>query len=457
MVGSTVELVHEIDYSQTMRPSLLFLVTLAAQAQALPDPTDVLARARDIVLSRIDRLPNYTCVQTINRNYFRTSSEPASCDKMIGERIKKASKQQLEATDRLRLDVKVSEGTEVGSWAGASKFDSRSIVDIVETGPIGTGPFGTLMSDIFSNDGASFQYAGESSGDGVALFEYRFQVPLKSSHYLIRAGQSWTPTAYDGQIWIDSSSFEVKRLRVRTGELPPETQSCEATSSVDYQIMKVGTGDALIPHVSVLHFLLRNGSENESVTTYSNCHEFHGESTIHFEDMPETAAADAKAAEARMIPAGVTVDLALEAPIDSDIAAAGDVIEAKVRKNVYFGKHKEVAIPAGALVRGRLTLMQHRIGEDGRFEIGILLESIEINGAETPLYAKLDRSEETANTQRLARGGLLRGAHVWLPPHGQSPMVGNFVFPTSNSRHVMARGYETRWLTLPAPAAEVVR
>ncbi len=74
MVGSTVELVHEIDYSQTMRPSLLFLVTLAAQAQALPDPTDVLARARDIVLSRIDRLPNYTCVQTINRNYFRTSA-----------------------------------------------------------------------------------------------------------------------------------------------------------------------------------------------------------------------------------------------------------------------------------------------------------------------------------------------------------------------------------------------
>jgi hypothetical protein len=446
-----VEVVCRIDYSQTMRTSLVFLVTLAAQAQAPPDPTDVLARARDIVLSRVDRLPNYTCVQTINRNYFKASSAPASCDKMIGERIKKPPSQQLEATDRLRLDVKVSEGTEVGSWAGANKFDSRSIVDIVETGPIGTGPFGTLMSDIFSNDGASFQYMGKASGNEATLLEYRFQVPLKSSHYLIRAGQSWVPTAYDGQIWIDSSSFEVKRLRVRTGELPPETQSCEATSAVDYQIMKVGTGEALIPHVSVLHFLLRDGSENESITTYSNCHEFHGESTIHFEDMPETAAAGAKAAEARVIPAGVTVILTLETPIDSDTAAAGDIIEAKVSKNVYFGKHKEVAIPADALVRGRLTLMQHRIGENGRFEIGILLESIEIKGAETPFYAKLDRSQEIANAQRLERGGLLHGANVWLPPPGQSPMVGNFVFPTSNSRYVVPRGYEFRWLTLPPP------
>lgn len=434
-----------------MRTGLLFLVTLAAQAQAPPDPTDVLARARDIVLSRVDRLPNYTCVQTINRNYFRPGVEPGSCDKMIGERIKKTPNLQLEATDRLRLDVKVSEGTEVGAWAGANKFDSRSIFEIVGGGPLGTGSFGTLMSDIFSNTGASFQYIGEVSGDAAALLEYRFQIPLKSSHYLIRAGQDWVATAYDGQIRIDSSSFEVKRLRVRTGELPRETQSCEATSAVDYQIMKVGTGDVLIPHVSVLHFLLRDGSENESITTYSNCHEFHGESTIHFEDMPETAATDAKTAEARVIPAGVTVILTLETPIDSDTAAAGDVIEAKVRKNVYFGKHKEVAIPAGATVRGRLTLMQHRVGDEGRFEIGILLESIEINGAETPFYAKLDRSQEIANAQRLARGGLLTGANVWLPPPGQSPMVGNFVFPTSNSRYVVPRGFEFRWLTLPPP------
>ncbi len=446
-----MEVVRRIDYSQTMRTGLLFLVTLAAQAQAATDPTDVLARARDIVLSRIDRLPNYTCVQTINRSYFKPGVEPGSCDKMIGERIRKPSNPQLEATDRLRLDVKVSEGTEVGSWAGANKFDSRSIVDIVGSGPIGTGPFGTLMSDIFSNKGASFQYMGEVSGDNAPLLEYRFQIPVQSSHYLIRAGQDWVATGYDGEIRIDASSFEVKRLRVRTGELPRETQSCEATSAVDYQIMKVGTGDALIPDVSVLHFLLRDGSENESITTYSNCHEFHGESTIHFEDMPETAVADAKTAEARVIPAGVTVILTLDTPIDSDTAAAGDVIEAKVRKNVYFGKHKEIAIPAGATVRGRLTLMQHRIGGDGRFEIGILLESIEMNGTETPFYAKLDRSQEMVNAQRVARGGVLKGTDVRLPPPGQSPTVGNFVFPNSNSRYVVPRGFEFRWLTLPPP------
>lgn len=440
-----------------MRTSLLLLTVLAAQAQTTPDPTEVFAHARDIVLDRIDRLPNYTCVQTVNRSYFKQGSEPASCDKMIGERIKKPPKLQIEATDRLRLDVKVSEGTEVGSWAGADKFDSRSIVDIVGTGPVGTGAFGTLNSDIFSNEGASFQYVGQTEADGAKVLEYRFEVPVSASHYLIRAGKGWVATPYDGQVWIDSASFEVKRLRVRTGELPPETLSCEATTTVDYQMMEVGSGETLIPHVSVLHFLLRDGSENESVTTYSNCHEFHGESTIHFEDMPETASASAKAVEERAIPAGVTVTLALETPIDSDTAAAGDIVEAKVRKNVVSGKHKEIAIPAGATVRGRLTMMEHRVGGEGRFEVGILLESIEMNGVKMPFYAKLDRGQEIANAERLARGRMQRGVDVWMPPPGQSPMVGFFVFPTSNSRYVMPRGYETRWFTLPAPAVEAAQ
>jgi hypothetical protein len=55
---------------------------------------------------------------------------------------KNADSLQLYLTDRLHLDVKVSHGNEIGSWAGASQFDSRSIFDLVGTGPFGTGTLG---------------------------------------------------------------------------------------------------------------------------------------------------------------------------------------------------------------------------------------------------------------------------------------------------------------------------
>jgi hypothetical protein len=65
--------------------------------------------------------PNYTCVQTVDREYFvRSTPTPpyASCDQMSAAARKKPYSLKVDATDRLRLDVKVSGGEEIGSWAG---------------------------------------------------------------------------------------------------------------------------------------------------------------------------------------------------------------------------------------------------------------------------------------------------------------------------------------------------
>jgi hypothetical protein len=172
-----------------MRAVLFAVFAIAIRAQTLPDPTDVLAHARDNMVERAKRLPNYTCVQTVDREYFvRSTRTPpyASCDQMSAAAArKKPYSLKVDATDRLRLDVKVSGGEEIGSWAGANRFDSRSIVDLVG-GPFGSGQFGPLVLDVFVNIGTAFQYAGQDLQENSPSFHYTFQVPVAASHLMIR-------------------------------------------------------------------------------------------------------------------------------------------------------------------------------------------------------------------------------------------------------------------------------
>jgi hypothetical protein len=57
----------------------------------------------------------------------------------------------LDARDRLRLGVTIAGGDEIYCWAAASRFDSRSVFQMVITGPISTGSFGQCLVGVFEN------------------------------------------------------------------------------------------------------------------------------------------------------------------------------------------------------------------------------------------------------------------------------------------------------------------
>lgn len=441
-----------------MRAALAFAVTIACSAQPAADPTTVLARARDKLLDRDDRVPNYVCVETVDRSYLknpgkntRSGYHPASCDEIMGAKTRGKDPLKVDATDRLRLDVKISEGHEIGSWAGARKFDSRNLVDFVGGGPFGTGPLGTLIGDIFLNPGAHFAYQGEETLNGAFVLKYEYQVGLESSHYLIRAGNTWVPTAFHGGLWIEPGSFDLRRLTAGSSELPPETLACVADMDVTYERSPIGSRDFLLPRTSQLHFVMRDWTETHSLTTFSSCHAYHAESTLRFDDANEAETArKAGESSSAAIPDGLSIRLALTTPIDSETAAAGDVFTAKVVKAVHKEKSKEIVLPAGALVRGRIVRMERFLREPAHYEIGILTQSIEIGGVEFPFYARLDRSEEFAAARGMAglRG---RGVPVWLPPTGREPNVATFYIETSKDRLIVPRGRESDWVTIGPP------
>lgn len=427
------------------------------QERALRTPDEVLAAAREKLDLMTRRLPKYACVETVERSYFRRAN-PAlprpDCDRIAGDKKRGRYKLKLDFMDRVRLDVAAAEGQEIYSWAGASRFDSNDIGRIVGEGPTGTGAFGTYLIEVFDNEGAHFQYLGERPLDGRSFFEYRFQVPRDASHYRVRTREGWYITAFDGSFQIDPESAELRRLTIRTDELPPETTMCEAASILDYRRVRIGEGDFLLPLESQLQIVQRDTGETISVTTFSACREYHAESTIRFgagvEEAGFAAHPDGRAPAA--LPAGLTVPLALAAAIDTATAAAGDTVLAMVAHPVREPKTKATLIPAGAMVHGRITRMRRKFGSAPGFVISISFDTLELNGVASPFCAILDRSEEW-QIARLLNRGIPRRIELPPPPPGLTGIGGSLLFPTAASHHRVPAGYQSKWLTVE-PAAK---
>jgi hypothetical protein len=279
---------------------------------------------------------------------------------------------------------------------------------------------------------------------------YRFEVSRGASHYFVHAGSDWVYTGYDGDVWIDPNTFELRRLVVRTSQLPEETGACESTTTVEYATLRIGTGDFLLPERSTLHFLMRDMGESDVAASYSGCHQYHAESSLVSD--PGTTAGESPAARPPIsFPEGLVVTLKLAQPIDTDIAAAGDVVIATVSKAVADPKSGEVVIPNYSTIRGRIVLLQHRMGTPSSFAISIQLETVEINGIQRPLYAIRPDEFEPWTVTKVTLEKRERSRPIFLPPQGQSRLVSNFSIFTKAKHYVMPRGYETTWTTVGPP------
>ncbi len=427
-----------------MRPTLLLCAAAVSLAQTPANPDDVLARAQARLAAAAADTPRYTCTQTVDRRYFRETRQSArTCDAIIANQRNGRSRPVLRATDRLRFDVEVSDGGyEIYAWPGAARIATEKIDEMAGGGPLGTGPFGPFLIDIFANPAVEFQFLGARP-----LLEYRFRVPLEASHYRVQAGVKWRVTGYDGTFRLDPASAQLKQLTVRTLELPADTRSCEATTTMDFEPLQIGDGVYLIPSQTRLQIIGRGAGFTENTTVYSACHEFRGESTVRFDDPAPQASPGPTftgVTRAPSLPPGLPVHLALAGEIDTDRAAAGDPVSATLAKPLVDPASKRILAPAGALVHGRITHMEHHIEGENYFLIGFTFETLELPGATLPLSIILDSPHQVLDPRtQTARSVVTTESSSGL--HGG----GTLLFPTRQSRYLVPRGYPSTWITLP--------
>jgi hypothetical protein len=424
----------------------LLLLAAAAGAQAAHDPTAVLEQARTSLKAMAQNLEKYVCVETINRSYYQrvaprkapaTAEPPPACAPPPPD-----DPYELATTDRVRLEVTVSEGSELHSWPGATRFDERNVDDLIRNGPVSTGSFGAYLNSVFGQPGVAYHFQGEQSVDGKPVFEYSYQVPLSASRFEVKTDAGWHPTAYEGEFRLDPQTYELRRLTVRTIDPPSGAAFCHAASTLDYQRVHIGDSDLLLPRQAELQIELKDGPETQNVTTFSQCREYQAESEIVFDESANTPGAAPQGAERGRVtlPIGLPVMLALSGPIDTASSAAGDPVDAKVVKPVLRPGTNAVLVPAGAVVRGRIRRVEHHMLPSPYFRIVLAFNRVEVNGAVSPFVVRSEPDKGLA--EKLNANLELRDTGIWYWG------VGTFLFPTNKTQLVIPAGFESRWFTL---------
>jgi len=392
------------------------------------DPAGTLEKAREKILPSLTHLPKTICVETIDRSYFsrgdRTGAAP-SCETIGIDRKKGRNQPRLDYADRVRVAVTLTNGREIYSWTGSEPV-SYSVEDMLYPGPIGTGAYASYLLDIFTNPAVHFRLLEERPETLV----YGFRVPIEASHFSVGAGGEWVATGYSGSFQIQREPPKIGRFTVQTSELPPETSACETTS-----VLEFGDGAGwLAPGKSTTHDVMRDASETDSVTTISDCRE-----------APPTSPPREPTAGASLR-AGIALSLVFNAPIDSDVAAAGDAISATVTDAHSEGtKDAKFGWLRGATVSGRITRVEHRMAQQGKpavFVISVAFETLDVKGEVSPFYAKL--------TDRPAFERIpVAEKSTNFPPsgHGRRDWSGTFMFASRASRYVLNAPFESKWLT----------
>jgi hypothetical protein len=420
------------------------------------EPSAILSRALAKLAGTGQRLLQYTCRETIERTYYSPpvkklgsdlmTEAPTNANSCDGRGFSTDGHLALDMEDRLRLEVAVADGKEIHSWASASEFDSRSVYDLVRNGPKSTGAFGTVLVDIFENPGAHYTFLGGKSEGSRDLLDYAFDVSLEASHFLVGAGNEWKKTSYFGSFEIDAATAELARVSLETAELTTDTQMCRLRTVTDYHYAQIGNGQFLIPRKSEFDTVAPNASETRSVTTFSACHEYAAESSLVFDGQAPAAAVKAAPKTAAPLPPGLSLTLALTAPIDVTAAAAGDAVSARVAKAVRAPGSNEILIAAGAIANGRILAMQHWYNP-AKFQYSIRYDTLEQNGSVSPLAIQLEG--ELSAGQHSSNRLSTRGTEFSLSPPVTTSETGSWFAVTARSGgYVVPVGFESKWVTV---------
>jgi hypothetical protein len=406
------------------------MLPLAVRAEI--DSAALLSQARAKISGNVERLPKYTCVQTVRRSGFEAVAAVRmhGCAYLRDPEIE--PRLLLFRTDRFKLDVTVSEGAEIFSWVGDRRFQSGDVTRIVGGGMAGTGDFGPFLMSIVSAKTAQYDYLGIEPDQGRAFAVYRYHVPAAASHYEVRVGsrpRDLVAMAYEGKLWIDPRNAELIRMTIEVPDPPRQSDTCRVETTIDYRRVEIGAYDFLLPRLTVLKMWDTEAHRFENRIEYDSCREFRTESVFRT-DVEPSAGDSAALKNSVVIPPGIKIKIGLRSNIDSESAFAGDAIEGQLLNAIRDRKGKMVAAE-GAMAHGRIVRFERHYQPSEYFALGLKFDSIDADGSEVPLaLVAIPRSKRD---------------RILANPHETSQGIGMFVFSTE--RLALDHSFVSEWKT----------
>jgi hypothetical protein len=430
---------------------ILLLLICGTMAQEVKTPDVRLERARARLQEIASRLQRYVCLETVNRSYYLpmlgNQQSPEASEKLGSGGAELLTgvdwgTRELEFTDRLRLEVSLSQDRELHSWPGATRFDVRDVDQLIRDGPVSTGSFGALLATTFGSSAVDFQYHGQVRVADREALDYRYRVPVQASKFGLRVAGTWIRLPYEGSIWVDPQTFDLYHLEVRPTDLPARSEINRLAMAVDYESERTAEGSVLLPHRSRLEILHQDGRATRNDITFSGCREYQAKSELVFDNEapPTETRAPRPNLSPERLPLGLSVTVALESAIQTETAAAGDPISARVVHPVRQLHSTEIVIPAGAMVRGRVRRVEHHVNPKSYFLIGMSFNRLEVDGNVAPFGAHYEGAAELAKSLGANLHPSAPGMAYWN--------VGIFLFATDKPNFVLPAGFRSDWFTL---------
>lgn len=409
-----------------MRGIAWVLVAMGAQAAGQTyDPLKpltaeeiLIGRVRVVAAQDLSRLPNFTCVETIERS----------------RRL--APTRKYEFLDTLRLEVAYVEGKELYSWPGEPRFEERDLAKMVGgLGAIGTGDFVMHARAVLLGAGVRFEPGVKEDLEGRAVWRFAYRVAMSRSGFIIRIPPEEGIVGFSGNVWTDRETLELVRLDLIIDEIPPNLPLKGGRKSFAYKRIPIGDASYLLPVSMEMTLAQINGAESRNVMTFSGCRQYAGESTLVFEDPVESKPSEVKVEVT--LPEGVVVPLKVVRDVSLAKMAVGDLVETEVGRDV---KRKEVLLlPKGAKVLLRVSKLMCYQSPVGHCWLALLPERFEFGNkfgafraaAESPtVEASAHIIMRNASRQRLAMeikalGDLEPGAGLFLV-HGDRRLASGF-------------------------------
>lgn len=341
---------------------------LALAAGAAGGGQDPISQIRFQVAERMARIPNYTCLETIDRRWYAGTY---------------AGSQVL---DRMRFEVAVVESAEQFAWPGGGPLDIRERQEVLGRGLTKTGDFAGFVGAIFATDGATYRLAGQQAIGTRPAIRYDYRVPQAASRYTITQNGVTVAVAFHGSFWVDPESLDLMRVELEADNIPPAFKRASAKVAIDYALIAVGAGSFLLPQLTDVRVVTDRKLENRATTRFSECHQFLAESSISFEEQSVEQAAKQHEA-GTVLPAGMMIEAALSAPIVRRTAATGDLVKAEIRKEVKI--RDGVVVPKGAIAEGRTVLLETRGSQQPTDALAVRFTRLRFGTSEIGLRARV--------------------------------------------------------------------
>lgn len=399
----------------------VLICLLSAQ---FPQQEDILrlARIKQAIQRHLQGMPNYTCLETIERS----------------EQLPGAAKPSL--IDVLRLEVAYVGGKELFAWPGSTRFEDNELRGLVTTGAFSTGGFVLHAKSIFLGDGTSFQFGGAETLDGVPVWRYDYTTPQLRSGYQIRnpVRHVGAIVAYSGSIWARQDNLELLRITIDTHDIPAHIEITEAHDRLDYQLMPIAQRQALLPRSHEIRIHDASGRVAINRTRLTRCREYLGESTLKF-DEGDIETLMRPAPRVLDLAPYTEIELALTQEITHEDSAVGDPIEARLARDLRAGK--TILVPKGALARGRILRLSRSESPDITYNVTLEFTQLEGDGFIAPLRLRHLRNEPNLSSPRMPQG-IRRTVYYFEFP---KPDLNGFIVFARRLR--LPRGFVTVWET----------